>query len=145
MQFQARRIILTDATALFDYTSSYKGGQKNKTESLSLKPELSSPTQSVDFLGGGRQPADISHDTWCVHSNTTSPQKAAFIHAFIQLLIVLFGLRPGIIPVSSHQPKSFLSVGSFIFSALNLAVLPEIRVLSLLLFRFGSRTFSGTL
>lgn len=75
------------------------------------------------------------------------PPESSFIHAFVQLLIVLFGLRPGIIPVSSHQPKSFLSLGSFIFSPLNLAILLEIQELSLLvlLVRFGSRRFSGTL
>lgn len=56
------------------------------------------------------------------------PPESSFIHAFVQLLIVLFGLRPGIIPaVSSHQPKSFLSLGSFIFSLQpNLAILLEI-------------------
>ena len=47
------------------------------------------------------------------------PPESSFIHAFVQLLIVLFGLRPGIIPVSSHQPKSFLSLGSFIFSEIS--------------------------
>ena len=118
---------------------------------MSLRPELSSPTQSVDFLSGGHEPADISHDTSCVHGSTTPQKAASFMLSYNRWLFSL-DWGPGLFQFlltnlslsSLWKPKSCLS---FIFSPLNLAILLEIQELSLsvVLVRFGSRSFSGTL
>lgn len=68
------------------------------------------------------------------------PPPSSLHSCALQLFIVLFGRKPGIIPVSSHQHQSFLYVVSFICSPLNLAVLLKIWVF---FFRSGSRTFCG--
>lgn len=75
------------------------------------------------------------------HVCTAAPPPPSSLHSCsLQVFIVLSGRKPRIIPISSHQHKSFLYVGSFICSPFNLVLLLKIWVF---FFRFGSRTFCG--
>lgn len=78
------------------------------------------------------------------HRVCAAPRPQSHLHSHFSTIVnCSLGLRPRVIPASSHQHKFFFSLGSLIFSLLNLAALLEIWVL-LLVFRFGSRAFCGT-